>query len=52
VILYISESDGRHNTFLNNDITFLSPRYTIFKTLIKSFALIIIGSYQIKKYGI
>ena len=36
----------------NNDITFLSPRYTTFKTLIKSFALIIIGSYQIKKYGI
>ena len=52
VILYISESDGKHITFFKNDITFLSPWNTIFKTIIKSFVIIIIGAFQIKKYGI
>ena len=52
VILYISESDGKHVTFFKNDITFLSPWNTIFKTIIKSFSIIIIGAFQIKKYGI
>jgi len=52
VILYISESDGKHITFFKNDIAFLSPWNTIIKTIIKSFTLIIVGAFQIKKNGI
>ena len=38
--------------FFKNDITFLSPWNTIIKTIIKSFALIMVGAFQIKKNGI